>query len=164
MPFYLEHTALTNFSSLSELEDLCSQLERTRICVQRRAQAHRFNSMKDPKHGTPRTNAFPRPHSSSSYTQHLNSVAANNSVSVANNSPSTSVKSNSPNENSESSSSFSSFSKNKVVCFNCNQLGHLRSSCPRPFRLHCYLCGRNGVSIRTCPKCSVLPSNGGDGK
>lgn len=40
------------------------------------------------------------------------------------------------------------------VCWNCRSTSHLYSSCPMPKdRLYCYGCGREGETMRTCPRC-----------
>ena len=41
-----------------------------------------------------------------------------------------------------------------VKCFNCHQPGHINRDCTKPFRLHCYKCGKVNVTVRTCPVCS----------
>lgn len=41
-----------------------------------------------------------------------------------------------------------------VKCWNCGQQGHIRQACTQPPRKHCFRCGRQAVTIRTCPSCS----------
>lgn len=49
----------------------------------------------------------------------------------------------------------SSDSVSRVVCWNCREPGHLRRKCSRPFQQHCFRCGRQNVTIRSCPRCST---------
>ena len=153
LPFFIEHTALAKINTLPDLEDLCSDLERTRLCVQRRAQAFPVRAPTNSK-STFRSFAFPQSSSLPS-----KSVAAK-SYHSSNNYATDGSSQPQPPTSSSTSASFSS----KVVCFNCKQPGHLRSSCPKPIRRCCFRCGRPGVTVRTCNNCSVLPSNDGDGK
>jgi len=46
-----------------------------------------------------------------------------------------------------------------LTCWNCNQTGHLNRQCPNPRKIHCYRCGAQDVTIKSCPKCS--PSGNG---
>lgn len=41
-----------------------------------------------------------------------------------------------------------------VTCWNCRQQGHVKRDCDKPPSVHCYRCGRQDVTIRTCPSCS----------
>jgi hypothetical protein len=46
-----------------------------------------------------------------------------------------------------------------VTCWNCGQKGHLSPSCPLPQKRHCYRCGEQNVTVRTCPKCKKTSEN-----
>ena len=37
-----------------------------------------------------------------------------------------------------------------VVCFNCNQAGHIARGCTAPRTVHCYICGKRDVSTKDC--------------
>ena len=154
VPFLIEHTALSKFDSVQSLEDLCADLERTRICVQRRALA--FSSC-----ATANCNSTSYCNSNPNSNQLVKmSVAAKpsnpaNKIDTAiSGRPSTSAL----------KTSSSSIDTSKVVCYNCSQPGHYRSSCPQPFRRHCFRCGRLGATIRTCKKCQVSSVKDAGGK
>ena len=38
-------------------------------------------------------------------------------------------------------------------CWNCGEFGHSRINCPLPQQRTCYMCGRPGLTIATCPTC-----------
>ena len=154
VPFFLEHTALIKFDSLQSLEDKCAELERTRICVQRRAQAFSACATTTVK-STSHSATFPRPHTT--FNKSVAAKTVNPAAKIVN-----TVSEKQPSSATTSSSTANALSK--VVCYNCKQLGHYRSSCPKPFRRCCFRCGRQGVTIRTCTNCPALPSNDGDGK
>lgn len=40
-------------------------------------------------------------------------------------------------------------------CWNCDQEGHLAVQCRQPPRRHCYRCGKPGVTVRDCTRCSL---------
>ncbi|XP_050452441.1 uncharacterized protein LOC126852020 [Cataglyphis hispanica] len=49
-----------------------------------------------------------------------------------------------------------------VVCWNCRSAQHYYSDCPWPReRQYCYGCGRDGVTLRTCPSCGIEWKNSG---
>lgn len=41
-----------------------------------------------------------------------------------------------------------------ITCYNCDQEGHIRSECRKPFRMKCFGCGNLNFTKRTCPRCS----------
>lgn len=43
---------------------------------------------------------------------------------------------------------------NSITCWNCRQAGHRASQCSKQKTLHCYRCGEQNFTTRTCPKCS----------
>lgn len=46
-----------------------------------------------------------------------------------------------------------------LICWNCQNSGHLNRDCPNPRKTHCYRCGTPNVTVRNCPKCG----NSGNG-
>lgn len=48
----------------------------------------------------------------------------------------------------------------RLVCWNCRELGHLKRNCTRPFQQHCFRCGRQNVTTRSCPRCNNASGNG----
>lgn len=49
-----------------------------------------------------------------------------------------------------------------IVCWNCRSAQHYYSDCPWPReRQYCYGCGRDGVTLRTCPNCGIKWKNSG---
>lgn len=43
---------------------------------------------------------------------------------------------------------------NSVVCWNCKRPGHRFMRCPEPRQRFCYRCGKPGVVVSSCSKCS----------
>ncbi|XP_043463749.1 uncharacterized protein LOC122499445 [Leptopilina heterotoma] len=41
-------------------------------------------------------------------------------------------------------------------CISCWEKGHERSKCPNPYKGYCRNCGRRGVTLTTCPRCSEI--------
>lgn len=48
----------------------------------------------------------------------------------------------------------------RLVCWNCREPGHLKRNCTRPFQQHCFRCGRQNVTTRSCPRCNNASGNG----
>lgn len=44
-------------------------------------------------------------------------------------------------------------------CWNCDQVGHMASSCSADKVRHCYRCGKKGETVRSCPKCNKSSGN-----
>lgn len=45
-----------------------------------------------------------------------------------------------------------------LICWNCQDIGHLFSKCPKPqMAVFCFTCGLKGAITLTCPKCSLNP-------
>ena len=40
-----------------------------------------------------------------------------------------------------------------IVCWNCQNTGHINRNCPNPRKIHCFRCGTPNVTVRACPKC-----------
>lgn len=41
-----------------------------------------------------------------------------------------------------------------LICWNCQREGHRSVQCTAPRKLHCFKCGKDNVTVRTCPSCS----------
>lgn len=42
---------------------------------------------------------------------------------------------------------------NRIICFNCDEHGHLFRNCPLELRIFCFICGMKGATVNTCPRC-----------
>lgn len=47
-----------------------------------------------------------------------------------------------------------------LICWNCQQSGHRSNQCSAPRKKHCFKCGTEGQTSRTCPKCNKDHPNG----
>lgn len=45
-------------------------------------------------------------------------------------------------------------SDKNLTCWNCKQVGHRRTACPRPAKILCFRCGLEGYTVKNCPSCS----------
>ena len=50
-------------------------------------------------------------------------------------------------------------SRKPMTCWNCREIGHLSRECTKPRKIYCFRCGAQGVTTKSCPKCS---SSGND--
>ena len=41
-----------------------------------------------------------------------------------------------------------------IKCWNCEKVGHRARGCAEPRKTHCYRCGKQGFTVKTCPSCS----------
>lgn len=43
---------------------------------------------------------------------------------------------------------------NNIVCYRCNQQGHMAKGCPQKRNKFCYRCKKEGFTVKTCPQCN----------
>lgn len=48
----------------------------------------------------------------------------------------------------------SNSNRDDVVCWNCKETGHFKGNCTKPLRRHCFRCGKEGETTKTCPHCN----------
>lgn len=129
LPEIQTQLALQSFTSVAELEAAAQSLENVRTRVQRmRPPPSNPNMVTEPEC------MYQRPRNAQ---LHVATPVVSDSLSVH------------PNRANSGSNPLS-----RLTCWNCRELGHLKRDCTRPLQPHCFRCGRQNVTLRTCPRCS----------
>lgn len=127
LPFYVNHLALRNPTTISELITLCKRLEESKLW------SERYRPPPNPRSGLIEPDL---------------ACSTYKSANSASNNPRNAQRIFNPNI------SHNVTTLTTVKCWNCNVVGHRHHECTKPKVRFCYGCGRKDMIRPFCPRCS----------
>lgn len=151
LPYFQPMLAMTDIRSLSELIQVCRNLEEASHCAEQfrpPPPVSRYLLEPELAYRRPTVNRIapldcpPENRELSSQTEVLRGPVSHT------------VSGTPAAEGSLMDTSTSRTGISSITCWNCRQTGHRSSDCSRARTRHCFRCGRPNVTVRTCPNCS----------
>lgn len=150
LPYFQSQLSLRFIRRISDLRELCKQLEDTKYQIERFQSPISHNSRRslEPDLST-KTSTFRRVNEvfhEQNFEQNLSDLTYLNPL------PSTSA--NSSNNYPEGVNNNISVDALDVTCWNCKARGHSWRSCKAKLNRFCYSCGNPNVTVRNCMRCA----------